>query len=108
MTVTAKMKYIPKALLGSLCIISCVFAGPTLLLHASSAEKKSKDNPRLVSPESVQGCYELMLSDWKPNSRLGEDAAIITPPHRVQFFAQRVKGRKQMVTLFGLLLGPAE
>lgn len=44
---------------------------------------------KLVSPEALQGCYELTLSPWFPEMRLGEDEQFITPPARIQLFAEK-------------------
>jgi hypothetical protein len=72
-------------------MIICTFGGfvSSLGAHRTSPQVKSNDKPQLVPPEKIQGCYELTLSDWRPNLKLGEDAMFITPPHRVQLFAER-------------------
>lgn len=44
---------------------------------------------KLVSPEALQGCYELTLSPWFPDMKLGEDEQFITPPARIQLFAEK-------------------
>jgi hypothetical protein len=49
----------------------------------------AQEQPKLAEPENIQGCYELTLSAWRPNLNLGEDAVFLTPPHRIQLFAER-------------------
>jgi len=68
-----------------LCIIQC-FGGS---LVSVSAQDNPKREQEVVKPENIQGCYELTLSPWRPNLRIGEDFKFITPPHRVQLFAER-------------------
>ena len=55
----------------------------------ASEQNKAKPDSELVRAENVQGCYELALSAWRPNLNLGEDAVFITPPARIQIFAER-------------------
>jgi hypothetical protein len=45
--------------------------------------------PQVISPETVQGCYELGLLKWQPDLNLGEDAKFIIPPERIQLLAER-------------------
>lgn len=75
-----------------LLLISTVIFGscgvPSLCAHPTSQQVKSRDKPQFVAPESIEGCYELALSDWQPNLKLGEDVIFITPPHRIQLFAE--------------------
>jgi hypothetical protein len=70
-----------------LCIIECIFGGFVSL----SSQTKPASESQLIKPDSVQGCYELNLSAWRPNLSLGEDAEFITPPHRIELFAERGK-----------------
>jgi hypothetical protein len=65
-------------------IVGCTFANCAALVRAQEQRK-----PELVKPENIQGCYELTLSAWRPNLNLGEDAVFVTPPHRIQLFAER-------------------
>jgi hypothetical protein len=53
----------------------------------SGSQGKSNTQSQLVKPESIQGCYELTLSPWRPDLNLREDVVFITPPHRIQLFA---------------------
>ena len=55
-----------------------------------------------LTPESVQGCYELTLSKWNPG--FGEDEEFVTPPKRVNLIAEQ--GTKGFETR-GYLLRPA-
>ena len=73
------------------CLIICTFGGFASSLDAqrTSSQVRPGDKPQLVAPEVIQGCYELTLSDWRPNLKLGKDIVFITPPHRVQLFAER-------------------
>jgi len=63
-----------------LCIAHCIFF---------AAFVGAQEQRKLVEPENIQGCYELTLSAWRPNLNLGEDAVFLTPPHRIQLFAER-------------------
>lgn len=65
-----------------LCIAHCIFGDFATFVGAQEQRK-------LVEPEKIQGCYELTLSAWRPNLSLGEDAIFLTPPHRIQLFAER-------------------
>jgi hypothetical protein len=67
-----------------LSIVGCAFADCAEFLRAQEQRK-----PELVKPENIQGCYELTLSAWRPNLNLGEDAVFVTPPRRIQLFAER-------------------
>jgi hypothetical protein len=58
----------------------------------------------LVKPESVEGCYELTVSAWQPALKLGEDSEFVTPPHRIQLFAER---RSQGFESEGYIVKPA-
>jgi hypothetical protein len=73
------------------CVTVCTFGGFVSSLGARrvSPQVRQKDKPQLVAPETIQGCYELTLSDWLPDLKLGEDTVFITPPRRVQLFAKR-------------------
>jgi hypothetical protein len=48
-----------------------------------------KQESTFVKPETIQGCYDLTLSPWSPDMKLGEDSEFITPPPRVQLFDKR-------------------
>src|SRR6266404_1404423 len=63
-----------------LCIAHCIFF---------AAFVGAQEQPKLVEPASIQGCYELTLSAWRPNLNFGEEAVFLTPPHRIQLFAER-------------------
>lgn len=65
-------------------IVGCPFGDSVEFARAQEQRK-----PELVKPENIQGCYELTLSAWRPNLNLGEDAVFVTPPHRIQLFAER-------------------
>jgi hypothetical protein len=65
-------------------MLGCTFADCVALVRAQEQRK-----PELVKPENIQGCYELTLSAWRPNLNLGGDAVFVTPPHRIQLFAER-------------------
>lgn len=71
-----------------LFILQCIYGGCALF---SSSQVKPKDEPQHVKPESIQGCYELTLSAWRPNLKLQRDAEFITPPRRIQLFAEQGK-----------------
>src|SRR5215475_4301923 len=55
------------------------------------AQDKSKPELDRVKPETVKGCYELTVSAWRPTVDIGKDAVFITPPHRIQLFAEKGK-----------------
>lgn len=82
-------RLIPPAVL--LCIRCCIFPWTTLFGVAvqPSSQDSSVQEKQIVKPESVQGCYELTLSEWRPNVKLGDDAREITPPHRIQLLSER-------------------
>jgi hypothetical protein len=67
-----------------LSIVGCTLGDCVDYLRAQEQRK-----PELVKPENIQGCYELTLSAWRPNLNLGEDVVFVTPPHRIQLFAER-------------------
>jgi len=67
-----------------LSMVGCTFGDCVGFARAQEQRK-----PELVKPESIQGCYELTLSAWRPNLSLGEDAVFVTPPPRIQLFAER-------------------
>lgn len=56
---------------------------------SASAKRNTKRDDKLLNPEAVQGCYELTLSPWFPDLKLGEDEEFITPPRRIQLFARK-------------------
>jgi hypothetical protein len=65
-------------------MVGCTFGDCVAFVRAQEQRK-----PELVKPENIQGCYELTLSAWRPNLNLGGDAVFVTPPHRIQLFAER-------------------
>lgn len=83
------MKYARKILRA--CAMSVLLAsGATLWAQdQASPQTNSKRNDKLLKPEAIQGCYELTLSPWFPDLKLGEDEEFITPPHRIQLFATK-------------------
>ena len=58
-------------------------------MQLSKAQYKQSGKSQLVKPESIQGCYDLTLSAWRPDLNLGEDAVFITPPQRIELFAEK-------------------
>jgi len=74
------------------CLILLVVA-PAV---AQDTSAQSKPNEKLLNPEAIQGCYELALSPWFPEMRLGDEEQLITPPARVQLFAE--KGTEEQET----------
>jgi hypothetical protein len=42
-----------------------------------------------LAPKSLEGCYDLNMSDWRPQLNLREDNKYITPPTRVQLLLER-------------------
>jgi hypothetical protein len=81
------MKFLRAAMVIAFSILSCVRVSP--------APKQSDQNPpksnetKFLSPETIQGCYELGVLNWKPDLKLGEDSVFITPPPRIQISAER-------------------
>jgi hypothetical protein len=72
--------------------VRVVLVGIVGLVSASSsvfAGRQSQPKSHLVQPETVRGCYELSLSDWRPKMDLGDDAPFVTPPHRIELSAER-------------------
>jgi hypothetical protein len=65
----------------------CFYTPARTATQQSAAEPKDDDTP--VSPEAIQGCYELTMSRWVPDMKWGDDEAFITPPRRIQLFAER-------------------
>lgn len=65
------------------------FAFPSPTRSPSNPQNAAKKEAQLVRPEAIQGCYELTMSVWRPDLNLGEDEEFITPPHRIQLFAER-------------------
>ena len=49
---------------------------------------KAASHSTLVSPEAVQGCYEIGKLEWHPKFE-GDDLVFITPPERIQILAER-------------------
>lgn len=73
------------------CAMSVLLAsGATLWAQEpANSQPNTKRDDKLLNPEAVQGCYELTLSPWFPDLKLGEDEEFITPPHRIQLFAKK-------------------
>lgn len=71
--------------------MSFVFASGASLSaqDQASPQANSKRDDKLLKPEAIQGCFELTLSPWFPDLKLGEDEEFITPPHRIQLFATK-------------------
>jgi len=57
--------------------------------HPPASNQNSSQKQDAVNPEAIQGCYDLTLSPWFPEMKLGEDEEFITPPTRIQLFAER-------------------
>ena len=74
-------------LAGFLCLcltsVICAFGAPRAAAQAASTDSK------LIKPEAIQGCYDLTLSPWIPDMKLGEDEVFVTPPTRIQLFATK-------------------
>jgi hypothetical protein len=72
------------------CLMSSISISVTA--HAALQTKSPPPDPKqestFVKPEAIQGCYDLTLSPWSPDMKLGEDSEFITPPSRVQLFAK--------------------
>ncbi len=87
--------------------MNCAAWMPVLLVSfvfcLSSCERRDTPRPNLT-PESVRGCYDLNLSDWRPRLNLGEDQELIAPPTRIWLSSEQgsqgLEGR-------GYLLRPA-
>src|SRR5215470_3609116 len=85
-----------------------VFARVTLLvvvfvLARSCGTSTDSRTPAVpLTPESVQGCYELSLAKWSPD--LGEDSVFATPPKRINLLGE--KGSNYFESK-GYLLRPA-
>jgi hypothetical protein len=77
-----------------------------LLLCLQSWGENSFSNGKKVqlTPESVQGCYQLDMTPWTPDLKLGEDAKFVTPPKRIRLSLER--GTKGFETE-GFILRPA-
>src|SRR5215813_12236392 len=74
------------AMVLSLVILQFCLGDPIPL---AAAQSQAKPKPEPLNPENVQGCYELALAPWRPNLNLGEDSVFITPPSRIQLFAEK-------------------
>lgn len=61
-------------------ILMVVLASPTMAKVASHST--------LISPDAVQGCYEIGKLEWHPKFE-GDDLVFITPPERIQILAER-------------------
>lgn len=70
------------------CLIGCAVA---VAKSESPTQTQSPDAkpPGFVRPDTINGCYDLTLSAWRPKLNIGEDAVFITPPARVQLLAER-------------------
>ena len=65
------------------------------LLLVSYATPTAASHSRLISPEAVQGCYQIGKLEWHPKFE-GDDLVFITPPERIQVLAQRgTEGREK-------------
>ena len=58
------------------------------LVLTSQALPKGAPHSTPISPEAVQGCYEIGKLAWHPKFE-GEDLVFITPPERIQLLAER-------------------
>lgn len=88
--VVLKSRPMCRLLLGFLlCAMSVAFGMARSVPQDTTAPPNPKQHEALVSPEAVQGCYELALSPWFPEMKLGEDEEFITPPPRIQLFAEK-------------------
>lgn len=67
-----------------------------VMVLSQSSQDGPKDERQFVKPEAIQGCYELALSSWRPNLDLGEDTVFITPPHRIQLFAEKERQASEL------------
>lgn len=59
----------------------------TLVLVNQELSKAASHSIR-ISPEAIQGCYEVGKLEWHPKFE-GDDAVFITPPERIQLLAER-------------------
>ena len=74
-----------------------------LTLARSCGTSTGSQNPAVpLTPESVQGCYELSIAKWSPD--LGEDSVFATPPKRIILLGE--KGSNHFESN-GYLLRPA-
>jgi hypothetical protein len=69
--------------------MSCVFVSAKTSAGPRASSPQSGQKQDAVKPEAIQGCYDLTLSPWFPDLRLGEDEEFITPPARIQLFATK-------------------
>jgi len=72
-----------------LCAMSIGWGTVCVGQQDSNAPATARQSEELVRPEAIQGCYELTLSPWFPEMRLGEEEQIITPPPRIRLFAEK-------------------
>lgn len=70
----------------SLIAVALAGAAPP---QGPKAQSDAKQDDKSIKPEAIQGCYELTLSPWFPEMRLGEDEEFIVPPARIQLFADK-------------------
>ena len=61
----------------------------TILLWALGCRLPANNAQKTLDPASVQGCYELALSAWRPALSLGDDEREWTPPPKIQLFGVR-------------------
>jgi hypothetical protein len=75
------------AIACSSLLLAATLCGDLTGQQERGSSSKDKDL-KLIKPEEVIGCYELGVLEWKPDLRLGEDLEFITPPTRIQLFAE--------------------
>lgn len=78
-----------------LCSLGC---------RQASSRSPVNNTQETLDPASVQGCYELTLSAWRPTLNLGDDERELTPPSKIQLFG--VRGSKGWETA-GYVVKPA-
>lgn len=70
--------------------MACVSAFPiAVAARKANTQSNPKQDEKHIRPEAVQGCYDLTLSPWFPEMKLGDDEEFITPPTRIQLFAEK-------------------
>lgn len=81
------------AIVSFLCVCILKSLHVSTIWHAAlmtvSGQSGPKQDSQFVKPGTIQGCYDLALSPWRPDMKLGEDEEFITPAPRVQLFAKR-------------------
>jgi hypothetical protein len=78
-----------------LCSLGC---------RQASSRSPVNNTQETLGPASVQGCYELTLSAWRPTLSLGSDERELTLPPKIQLFG--VRGTKGWETE-GYVVKPA-